>query len=78
MNALRRSRPYLLESMGVLRFNMWHLLVLQRCRLGVQRLSIYAILSALMASLVLHSAVVLVVEFCVSRMVTSNFESHDH
>ena len=78
LDALRRLRPYLLEFVGVMLFDMWHLLVLQRCRLDVQRLSIYAICAAIMASLVFHPTVASVAEFCVSRVAESNSESHGH
>ena len=62
----------------VIFFDTWHLFMLQRRRLGVQRSSIYAILVAMMASLGCHAMVASVVEFCISRVATSNFESHSH
>ena len=60
----------------VLLFDTWRLL--QECRLGIQRSSIYAILAIMMASLVFHATVASVAEFGVLRMAIPKFEKYGH
>ena len=76
----RRSEEIATISIGirecVLLFDMWRLL--QGRHLGVQSSSIYAVIVVMMESLVFHTTVTSVVEFCVSRVAVSNFEKYDH
>ena len=60
----------------VLLFDTWNLL--QGHRLGIQCLSIYAILLVMMASLGFHATVASVAEFCVPRVAISNSGSLGH
>ena len=77
-----RSEEILTRSIGIcwcfILFDMWHALILWRHHLGVQRLSIYDILVAIMVPSVFHSIVALIAKFCVWRVAASISESHDH
>ena len=52
--------------------------LLQGHCLGVQCLSMYAILAVMMASLIFHATVASVVEFCVLWVAISNSKNYSH